>query len=51
MKAYRYTGEARVYVPDLGREVDPGEVVRTDVAIENANFEPVAETRRSTREE
>lgn len=51
MKSYRFTGESRVFVPDLGREIEPGEIVRTDIAIENANFEQVAEPRRSTREE
>lgn len=51
VKSYRYTGESRVFVPDLEREVEPGEVVRTEVAIQNANFEQVTEPRRSTREE
>lgn len=44
MKTYRYVGESRAFVPDLGREVDPGETVRTEVEIRSVLFEPVAET-------
>lgn len=44
MPAYRYDGEHVVYVPDLGRMIEPGEVVQFEADPMHGLFAPVNES-------
>lgn len=40
MAAHRYVGEEPRYYPELGLEVEPGQVVELDTAPDDGRFEP-----------
>lgn len=48
MAKFRYLGESPAFVPDLGRDVAPGEVIETDHALNSPMFETVERDRADT---
>ncbi len=49
-KKYKYTGEIVVSIPGVG-EVKPGDVIETDVEIDNPQFELITEDSKKSKKE
>ena len=40
---YKYTGTYPVHVPEIGREVNPGETIETEHAVKHPDFDPITD--------